>query len=166
MFVDEHPLTLNLDIDRVRCLLGGWRDRFGEAGALVRPIALAMATIHLRAGYDVVMPQFLARVSEIERFAAVARDSAATFIELAVMDTRECAIERFYNRGTDADSTWHAEVKELVERSGGRNSLAQMYDELSAALAQRPHTRVFVSQAGSTRETYAELCQALLEPQT
>jgi adenylate kinase family enzyme len=26
LYVDEHPGTLNLDIDRVRCLIGGSRD--------------------------------------------------------------------------------------------------------------------------------------------
>jgi hypothetical protein len=34
LYVDEHPGTLNLDIDRVRCLIGGWRDDFGRAREL------------------------------------------------------------------------------------------------------------------------------------
>ena len=56
LYVDDHPGTLNLDIDRVRSLVGGWRENFESADELVRPIALAMASTHLRAGYDVFMP--------------------------------------------------------------------------------------------------------------
>lgn len=122
MYVDEHPLVLNLDIDQVRCLPGGWRERFGEAGELVRPIALGMAASHLRAGYDVVMPQFLGRASEIERFAAVAHENSAHFAELVVMDTKERSIGRFDGRGAADGLPWHADVKELVGRPGGRNT--------------------------------------------
>ncbi len=50
MYADEHPGVLNLDIDRLRALVGGWRDRFAETGELVRPLALDMAGTHLRAG--------------------------------------------------------------------------------------------------------------------
>ena len=75
MYVDDHPGVLNLDIDQVRCLIGGWRERFAETGEIVRPIARSMAATHLQAGYDVVMPQYIGRLSEIERFEAVVLDS-------------------------------------------------------------------------------------------
>lgn len=108
MYVDEHPLVLNLDIDRVRCLLGGWRLAVGARVSLRRAnlsdlLHLAWRAIHWRAGHDVVMPQFLGRVSEIERFAAVAHANAAQFAELVVMDTKERSIERFDGRGTADD---------------------------------------------------------------
>jgi predicted kinase len=47
-YVDEHPGVLNLDIDRLRALIGGWRERFAETGEIVRPVALSMAATHLR----------------------------------------------------------------------------------------------------------------------
>src|ERR1700754_2928327 len=82
LYVDEHPGVLNLDIDQVRALIGGWRERFAETGEIVRPVAVSMAAAHLRGGRDVVMPQFLCRLIEIERFEAVARDSGAAFCEV------------------------------------------------------------------------------------
>jgi predicted kinase len=77
LYADDHPGVLNLDIDVVRTLIGGWRGRFAETGQLVRPVALAMAAAHLRGGRDVIMPQFLARLGEIERFGAIASDNGA-----------------------------------------------------------------------------------------
>lgn len=32
LYVDDHPGVLNLDIDRVRGMIGGWQDRFAETG--------------------------------------------------------------------------------------------------------------------------------------
>jgi hypothetical protein len=34
----------------LRALIGGWRDRFAETGATVRPLAFSMAAAHLTGG--------------------------------------------------------------------------------------------------------------------
>jgi predicted kinase len=57
-YADEHPLTLNLDVDRVRSLIGRWREDPPAAGLLARAIALAAARTHLASGHDVVVPSF------------------------------------------------------------------------------------------------------------
>jgi predicted kinase len=59
-YVEDHPMTLALEQDVVRGLLGGWRPRETESGSLARELCLAMARTHLGAGYDVVVPQFVA----------------------------------------------------------------------------------------------------------
>ena len=51
-YAADHPLTLNLDVDRVRDLIGGWRDDPGAAGLLARSVAVAAARTHLLAGRD------------------------------------------------------------------------------------------------------------------
>ncbi len=43
MYVDGHALALNLDIDRIRGLLGRWQDDATEAGRLTRALGLAAA---------------------------------------------------------------------------------------------------------------------------
>src|SRR6516165_7502307 len=88
MYSDDHPGVLNLDIDQLRGMIGGWRERFGETGAIARPLALSMAGTHLRGGRDVVMPQYLGELAEIERFEAVAHDSGGAFCEVVLMDTK------------------------------------------------------------------------------
>jgi len=161
MYADDHPGVLNLDIDQVRCLIGGWQRRFGEAGELVRPIAINMARTHLGAGRDVVMPQYLGLVNEIERFEAAAAESGAAFCEVMLMDDKERSLDRFSLRGHGADSVWHAEVRRLVEQNGGRNLLADMYDRLGEVLQARSAYTVIRSESGAIAETYDALTSTL-----
>jgi hypothetical protein len=157
------PGVLNLDIDRVRALIGGWLDRFAETGEIVRPIGLSMAATHLRGGRDVVMPQCLCRLSEIERFEKVAHDSGAVFCEVMLMDTKQRSLERFNRRGENGELPWHQQVQEIVERGGGQALLARMHDQLTAALAARPGAVVVPSNAGAIQQTY-EALTAVLDP--
>jgi hypothetical protein len=68
-YVDDHPLTLNLDIDRIRGMIGCWRDDSQQGGLLARAIALSAAAVHLDGGHDVVVPQFVAQVRFAHRVA-------------------------------------------------------------------------------------------------
>ena len=160
LYVDDHPGVLNLDIDLVRTLIGGWRDRFAETGQIVRPVALAMAAAHLRGGRDVIMPQFLSRLGEIDRFDAIARDSGAAFCEIAVMDDRRQALARFY-RGRNDEADWHQAVRQIVEQGGGTALLASMYDQLIGVLAVRPQVTVLASTEGAVTEAYQALTTIL-----
>lgn len=160
-YVDEHAGVLNLDIDQVRALIGGWRERFTETGEIVRPVAVSMAAAHLRGGRDVVMPQFLGRLSEIERFEAVAHDSGAVFCEVVLMDAKQRSIERFDRRGQDGQLLWHRQVQQIVENLGGPVFLADMYDQLTAVVEARPNARVVPSVAGAIQQTYQALTEVL-----
>jgi len=163
LYADDHPGVLNLDIDRVRALIGGWLDRFAETGEIVRPIAVSMAATHLRGGRDVIMPQFLGRLIEIERIETVARDSGAVFCEVVLMDAKEQSVERFNRRGKNEELPWHQQVQQIVERGGGQAFLARMHDQLTAVLAARPDAIVVPSAAGAIQQTY-EALTAILDP--
>lgn len=154
MYVEDHPGVLNLDVDQVRCLIGGWREEFERTGDLVRPVALAMARTHLRGGHDVVFPQYLGRLDEIERFEAAAHDSDADFCEVVLMDGKERSLDRFDRRGEGQDLPWHDHVRELVERRGGRAFLADMYDHLTEVVRSRPASVVVSSEPGAVRDAY------------
>jgi predicted kinase len=134
LWADDHPGVLDLDIDRLRVLVGGWRERFAETGEIVRPLALGMASAHLRGGRDVVMPQFLGRLSEIERFEAVAHDSGAAFCQIVLMDTKEHTLERFYRRGDNDAAEWHQHVREATVLTSAAGAIGQAYQALTAAL--------------------------------
>jgi len=157
MYADEHPGVLNLDIDRLRALVGGWRDRFAETGQLVRPLALVMAETHLRAGHDVILPQYLGRISEIERFGRVARDAGAAFCEIVLVDTKERSIRRFNDRGDAAVLPWHHDVQAVVERGGGASLLGEMHDQLTDVVRARPYAVVVPSHDGQIQQTYDAL---------
>jgi predicted kinase len=49
-YLEDHPLALNLDIDRVRGPLGRWSDQPARAGLLARDLSLAMASVHTGPG--------------------------------------------------------------------------------------------------------------------
>jgi predicted kinase len=119
--VEAHPGTLNLDIDVLRTLIGGWSTDFAGAGALIRPAAIAMATAYLTNGHDVVLPQLIARLEELAKFEAAAVDAGAAFHQVVLMTSKAEAVARFHDRrgeGEDADG-WHGQVKAIVEASGG-----------------------------------------------
>jgi hypothetical protein len=130
-------------------------------------LAHSMARTHLSAGHDVVMPQFVGRLEEIQRFADTAAASGARFCEIVLMDTREAAMSRFARRRTTAAQTldgwsdWHEVVSNIVAESGGTSLLGQMYDDLMAVLARRPQARVIRSAAGDPMGTYEAVKSAL-----
>ncbi|MFJ1762676.1 hypothetical protein ACIOD2_20325 [Amycolatopsis sp. NPDC088138] len=72
-YAERHPGVLNLDTDRVVCLIGGWRDTFFQTFKAAQLLTAAMAETHLRTGHDVVMPQLATRVVDIEDFRAGGR---------------------------------------------------------------------------------------------
>ncbi|RRO18289.1 hypothetical protein EIL87_08645 [Saccharopolyspora rhizosphaerae] len=162
-YVDEHPGVLDLDVDLLRGLIGGWQERFAETGEIVRPLALGMAGEHLRGGRDVVMPQFLANPAEVERFAGAATENGAEFREIVLLDSRRRSVERFTRRGVDDDQDWHRQVKAIVESEGGEEFLARQYDKLVASVRQRPSAAVLTSEEGAVEGTYAALLDALDE---
>jgi hypothetical protein len=73
-------MALNLDIDRLRSSMGRWRDDPHTAGLLARAVALAAARVHLAAGHDVVIPQFLGRADFLEQLENLARESGGRFL--------------------------------------------------------------------------------------
>ncbi|WBB79083.1 hypothetical protein O7606_23320 [Micromonospora sp. WMMD882] len=87
-YVEDHPLALDLDVDRIRDLIGGWRDHAGPAGLLARAVALAAARADLPNGHDVIVPQLLTRPGFIEQAERVAYEVGADFHEIVLMDSR------------------------------------------------------------------------------
>jgi predicted kinase len=158
-YCDLHPLALDLDVDRVRALLGRWQDQPEAAGLTARALALAMARVHLGSGHDVIVPQYLGRLSFIEQLSQLATATGAQFCEVVLFDSRQNCIDRFYARAPtdEADRAAH----ELVELRGGREELNRMYDRLLELLPSRPRVRVIRTFAGRADEAYRDLLAAL-----
>jgi len=161
-YVDDHPLALNLDIDRVRALLGRWPDHAHEAGLAARVLALAMARTHLDAGHDVVIPQYLGRVAFIEQLEQLAAETGVRFHELVLLDSLPNMLRRFAER-TKAVRPEHVEADAQL-RGGGEPALAEMYDRLIRILDQRPRARIIQSEHGKPHETYRRLLDAIEHP--
>ena len=85
-FADEHPGTLALDLDVLVGLIGGWKQNFSGALDLARSYGRHLATRHLRAGNDVIVPQ-LVTVHDRDpdpAFEATARAVDAAYIQVAL----------------------------------------------------------------------------------
>lgn len=161
LYVDSHPGVLDLDIDQISGLIGGWRDDFSATIGVARTDALAMAEGHLRQGLDVLVPQYVGRMDQFERFEAVARDTGASFRHVVLMDTRESVVERFTGRGQRGETEWHRHAQEVVERDGGAQAVSAMFDALAAVVRERLTSILVTSEPGAIESTYEAVVQAI-----
>lgn len=161
LYVDEHPFALNLDVDRIRDLIGGWRADPSRGGPLARAVALAGAREHLAAGHEVVVPQFLGRLEFIEALDRLAAEVAVDFHEIVLLDSKERSLARFAARTRAARDPAHLTAQELLDESGGITELAAMYDRLLAVIEARPSTVVVRTAAGRPDQAYRDLLRAL-----
>lgn len=163
-YADDHPKTLNCDIDVLRTLIGGWKEDFPGSGALIRSAALAMIEAYLRAGQDVVLPQMLMDLGELARFEACAARAGAEFVERVLMDLPDAAVARFHRRGaTGPADPWHDEVRAIVAAAGGDEALASCHAALERLLLERSRAVRVRSVEGATDETYRALLDSLTE---
>ena len=158
-YAHEHPGVLDLDLDALRGLLPGLR--FIEVGPVVRPLGHALASAHLREGRDVVLPQYLGRLEEIEGFASTASVAGSDFVEVMLTDSRAGAVARFARRGADGTDPWHDEVRAVVAAQGGEEHLGWMHDRLQEMLAARPSYVVVDSVEGEPEAAYDALLRTL-----
>jgi predicted kinase len=160
LYVDDHPLALNLDIDRIRDLLGRWQDDATRAGLLARALTLAMARTHMDAGHDVIIPQYLGRLVFIERLEELALDLAVPFRELVLLDSKRNTLRRFGDRTRAAASAYHVEA---AAQLGGETQAAldEIYDRLIEVIDQRPNARIVPSDDGDPTGTYRRVLEAL-----
>jgi predicted kinase len=155
-YAGEHPGTLCLDIDVLRTMVGGWADDYARTGALVRPAALGLLTAYLRESGDVVLPQLIARESELAKFERAASDAGAGFVHVLLEVEPTTAVARFEDR---SDSPHTGAVRNLVAADGGPDAVVTAY---VAALENLPGAHR-VDASGDIDTTYAALVAMLGE---
>jgi predicted kinase len=160
-YAQEHPLSLNLDVDRIRDLIGAWQEEPHTAGLLARTLALAAARTHLMAGYDVIIPQFLARAEFIEQIEQLAGEVGADFHEIVLLDSKEEVLRRFAERTRIAADPAHVQAHQMLQRHGGVAALSAMYDRLLDLIATRPAAKVIYSTDGGVEQTYQRILSQL-----
>ncbi|WP_375488798.1 AAA family ATPase [uncultured Jatrophihabitans sp.] len=160
-YADDHAMALVVELDGLRRQLGRWQEQPTAAGLHARALSLTLAGQHLRDGFDVLLPQFLARPRFIEQAEHVAVGAGAQFFEFVLVDDRDTLFARFAARSTAAAEPAHVDAAWLVERSGGETALAAMHDRLLQIISTRDGTRVLHSPAGSLERVYAQLLDAV-----
>ena len=160
-YVDEHPFALDLDLDSLRRLLGGWSADVARAGLLARALSLGMARQHLSVGYDVVVPQYLGRTEFLDEAAQVAAESGATFHEFVLTDNRDEIVRRFNERTAGSSDPAHADAGRLIASLGGDAALFTICDRLLLLTAARPGACVLPCPEGAADEVYAEIMKRI-----
>lgn len=153
-YADAHPMTLALEIDVIRAMIGSWLEAADRSGLAARRIALQAAVTHLEAGYDVIVPQLLTRREFVDELKASAERIGATFREVTLVDAKAAALDRAAGR---AEPTGGFSARALVAKQG--HSLEDAYDRFMEALASRPEAVVI--DAASVDDAYGGLVEHL-----
>jgi predicted ABC-type ATPase len=156
-FADRHPGVLNLDIDRVAALIGGRDGRFSDSFEAARPLAAAMARVHLASGHDVVMPQMMTHVNaeELADFEAAAVSARAEFLQILLIADVGPAVERCMERARSGDP--RDAVSRAIEKSGGRDFVRMLHAQVTQFSADRQPYSVIDCE----RLTVEQTCQAV-----
>ena len=160
-YLDDHPLTLNLDLDRLRRFVGGWRAEPLTAFELIRDIGLAATATHLRAGHDVVVPQYLGRVEYLQRLTALAGEVGADYREFVLLESKDRILARFAARTADAADQTHLDAQQLLDAAGGTPQLEAMYDRMLLLMTERPQAQLLAAPEGDVEATYTGLLARL-----
>ncbi|HEX4726366.1 MAG TPA: AAA family ATPase [Jatrophihabitans sp.] len=150
-WVADHPFALNLDLDRIWEMLGGWQQNYQLAGSLACQLATAMAGTHLRQQLDVIVPQFLGRPRFIDELAEVAAETGAEFRHLVLLPELATTLVRFAAR------TDHSVAEQLTELLGGPDELNRGYQRLVELLPSRPEAEVLRPGEATPEQAYAQL---------
>lgn len=160
-YAEDHPWTLVADLDTLRRAIGGWRRDPTRAGLLARALSLTMAAEHLRAGHDVVVPQFLGRPQFLTEAERVAAQVGALFVEVVLTDDRDTLVDRFARRTAAAVEPAHADAGWLVDQAGGTATLLAMYDRMLQIVALRRDATVLPCPEGEQEQVYRQLIDVI-----
>lgn len=160
-YVADRPLALCLDVDVVRGLLGAWMDAPTEAGLLARRLALAMARVALGEGYDVVVPQFLARPEFVGQLRALAEELDAGFAEVVLVDDPDRARARLARRAAAPADDVQRDAHTLLDRGGGLDAVRELHERLHRSLADRPEAGRVRPVVGDVERTYRAVLACL-----
>jgi predicted kinase len=145
----------------VRSLLGGWMTHPTESGLLARRVALEMAQVVLESGWDVIVPQFLARADFIIELEARAEESGAAFVEIALTADLLDVLAWFESRSVCPETTSHVDAQRLLDRTGGVEELRHMVERWEGLMSSRPAVHRIPARVGDVDATYERVIRIL-----
>jgi hypothetical protein len=154
LYADRHPGVLNLDTDRIVSLIGGWRENFWQTLGPARALAVGMAETHLRGGSDVIMPQLVAKLPEVDRFEAAAAAAGAEYREIVLLTDHDAHHARWTARAPNP-------IDDVMAEFGGTALLRKIYADLTSFVAERPDATVIETGDQTVEETYQAVVSAL-----
>jgi predicted kinase len=155
MYVADHPLALCLEGDQLISMIGEWPKYETRARKLVYAYMKPIIAIHLKAGYDVVLPYVLTNAMHVTELEKLAESCEAAWAEVYLRAPRDEAVARLMKRGR-----W-GEVNAPPLTSADLPIVEALFDKMAAELQKRPNTLVVESVEGQIAETYKQLLAVL-----
>lgn len=154
-YLDAHALALSINGDALIVMLGQWLNHEAEARRMAHNFTYGLADLHLGSGHDVILPYLLLTADHARRFEALARKHNAQFYEILLTTSKEDAVQRLLHRGT-----W-GEASSPAISPADRPIIEDLYDRMTAAVAERPRTTAITSVAGAVDDTYRQFLDAI-----
>lgn len=159
-YADNHPLSLVVDIDTLRTLLGGWAE-IEESRLVARDLAIALVRAHLSGGHDVLVPQYLGRPEFLERLRGVALEVDAPFVELVLTDDVDEITARFRRRRAEFTAAAATHPESDLDDDAIATEVPEADERLLRDAASRGVP--VISVAGGPDAAYQRLCLALAD---
>jgi adenylate kinase family enzyme len=147
-YIEEHPFTLGVDGDELVVMIGQWLHSEEAARRQVFEFTKAMASIHLKAGHDVLVPYLPTDAVQLQIFEELADTRSADFIEIELAVSKDEAVRRLMQRGTwgekGTDPITEADIP-VIEG---------LYDTMQEVLSTRRSIQRVVSPEGAVDAVY------------
>lgn len=159
-YANEHPLTLNLDVDRIWHMMSEWQTMLSESHRLKQKHSYALAASHLAEGYDVIVPDLMETVDRPETFERIAKLHGAIFREVVLVASVDDAIERCKARARRMGYEDGFRPGGVLDTHGRELKLAEMYQNVLAVTALRPQTIQIQPRLEDIEGTYQKFLSA------
>ncbi|HEY4161298.1 MAG TPA: AAA family ATPase [Candidatus Saccharimonadales bacterium] len=156
-YMDEHPLIMNLEGDRIIVMVGQWLTHEAEARELMFKLGQSMIATCLEAGHSVIVPMLPINPEHVRTFERIAKESGAHFFEVALITERTDALQRLMKRGT-----WGEEGTPPLTQAD-LPVIEKLYNDMDRVLTQRPDAvRIHVIEDDHD-DTYQQFLAAIGE---
>lgn len=160
-YIDEHPMALNLDIDKVWWMLGQWQESRPASSEQKMRLAYVMADTHLLYGYDVIVAQHMDSLEPYRQFERIADKHAAKLIEIVLFNSEDEAVDRCVERGKRSGYKTGFRPGGILESEGGEAKIRKMYQEVIRLARSRPSTVWLRPVIDEVDQTYREFLKAV-----
>jgi predicted kinase len=161
-YANEHPMTLNLDVDRLWHLLGQWQVSMPQSEVQKYKFAYALAGVHLADGYSVIVADHIQHAEVYQRFQKIAEAHSAVFVEAVLLSTVDDAIERCKTRAKNMGYETGFRPGGVLDTNGREAKLTSMHQNMLAAIATREHMIRIHSVEGDIEGAYQQLLRSTL----
>lgn len=160
-YVDNHPMTLNLDIDNIWIMMGQWQQSRPYSEIQKLKYAYVIAAMHLADGYDVIVPNLMQSLEQYKKFEQVAKLHRATLKEIVLLSNPQDAIKRCKTRARKMGYSDGFRPGGVLDTGGRETLLERMYENVLETIAQRKKVIRITSVEGRPDDTYEKLLNAI-----